>query len=59
MANYWNGGLQIVDVSDVANPELITGRDTPGGASGIFADEDYIYLADRWAGLLLFEFSLN
>jgi len=53
IAAYFNGGLQVVDIAEAS---VVASYNTKGGASGVFANDDYVYLADRWPGLLLFEF---
>ncbi len=45
------GGLQIIDVSDVTNPDLI-GLVVTEYALGIDADENFIYVADEIEGLV-------
>ena len=53
VANY-NGGLWVVNVSNPGSPQTSAMYDTPGLASGVFADSPYIYLADYYS-LLIFE----
>lgn len=53
VANY-DGGLWMVDVSDPASPQTAAIYDTPGLASGVFADSLYVYVADHHS-LLIFE----
>ncbi|RKX20273.1 MAG: hypothetical protein DRP26_01985 [Candidatus Zixiibacteriota bacterium] len=47
-------GLKIVDISDPYNPVFIAAYDTPY-AYGLWADEDYVYVADRDNGIMIFE----
>jgi len=48
-----NSGFQIIDVSNPAIPNLVESYDTPGDAVGIFAPDEYIYVADNSALLIL------
>jgi len=54
----WDGGLWAVDVSDPANPQTAAIYDTPDLCGGVFADSDYIYVADHYS-LLIFERTPN
>jgi hypothetical protein len=49
-----SGGLKVVDVADPYNPRFLAAYSTPY-AFGIWVEPDYIYLADRDMGLLIFE----
>lgn len=49
-----SGGLKIVDVTNPYAPFLLTSYDTPY-AYGVWVDSEYIYLADRDDGVLIFE----
>jgi len=48
-----NSGFQIIDVSNPAIPNLVESYDTPDNAVGIFAPDEYIYVADNSALLIL------
>jgi hypothetical protein len=54
----WDGGLWAVDVSDPANPQTAAVYDTPDLCGGVFADSNYIYVADHYS-LLIFERTPN
>ena len=49
-----SGGLKIIDVSNPYAPYLLTTYDTPY-AYGVWADSEYIYIADRDDGILIFK----
>jgi hypothetical protein len=42
----WDAGLQVIDVSDPANPRRVGGYDTPGYALGVAVSGNYAYVAD-------------
>jgi len=44
-------GLQVIDVSDPANPRRVGGYDTPGRAVDVAVSGDYAYVADGNWGL--------
>ncbi|PWB70560.1 hypothetical protein C3F09_08920 [candidate division GN15 bacterium] len=44
-------GVAIIDVSDPANPHLLSWCDTPGSASAVAVNGSYLYVTDAWAGL--------
>ena len=46
------GGLQIIDVTDITAPKLLGAIPTKFGL-GLDMDEDYIYLADEDAGIMI------
>ena len=48
-------GLQVIDVSDPANPNLV-GIVNTEYALGLYVDEDYIYVADEVEGLIIISF---
>ena len=48
------GGLEVVDVSDPENPAYISHHPTYGGGHAVFADGDYVYMADGANGLQVF-----
>ena len=50
-------GLQVVDVSDPANPVAVTNLDTPGEALGVTTADDYVYVADGSSGLQVVDLS--
>jgi hypothetical protein len=53
-----SGGLKIIDVSNPYAPAFVAAYSTPY-AYGVWADEDYIYIADRDNGLMIFENKVN
>jgi len=46
-------GLQIIDISDPANPAIIGACDTPDYAYSVYVKDNYAYMADSYSGLLL------
>jgi len=50
-------GLQVIDVSDLANPQRVGGYDTSGDACGVAVSGNYAYVADYSAGLQVIEVS--
>ncbi len=44
-------GLQVIDVSDPANPAILGFVDTPGGAAGVAVSGTVAYVADTSSGL--------
>ena len=46
-----DSGLQIIDISDPANPFIVGTCDTPGSALGVYVAGDYAYVADGYSGL--------
>jgi len=55
VANF--GSLQIIDVSDPANPEIIGSAATPGSASGVALSGTNAYVADEYGGLHVIDVS--
>lgn len=53
-----NPGIQIVDVSDPANPIQVGAYDTVY-ANDVVVSGDYIYVADAWGGLAILTLSTN
>jgi len=53
----WYEGLQVIDVSDPANPRRVGGYDTPGGAWGVAVSGQHAYVADGLAGLQVIDVS--
>jgi hypothetical protein len=49
-----SGGLKIIDITNPASPVFLAAYSTPY-AYGVWADENYIYIADRDNGLMIFE----
>jgi hypothetical protein len=49
--------LQVIDVSDPANPRRVGGYDTPGYALGVAVSGNYAYVADYDAGLQVIDVS--
>ncbi len=52
-----SSGLQIIDISDPANPTVKSTYDTPGHAWDVFVSGNYAYVADRDTGLLIIDIS--
>ena len=52
------GGLRIIDVTDVWDPIELGFYDSPGYAKGVFKSGDYVYLADDWMGLRIIDVSI-
>lgn len=46
-------GIEIVDISYLPNPVLVSGYDTPGSALGISVDGEYIFVADTDSLIIL------
>ena len=44
-------GLQVIDISNPANPQRVGGYDTAGGAAGVAVAGNYAYVADDAGGL--------
>ncbi len=44
-------GLQVIDVSNPANPQRVGGYDTSGYAHGVAVSGNYAYVADDYGGL--------
>ena len=44
-------GLQVIDISNPANPTSVGGCDTSGGANGVVVSGNYAYVADGDAGV--------
>jgi hypothetical protein len=67
VADYWDGGLQVINVSNPASPTIIDSRGSYGGALGVYAGEDVIegetypllYFADSYMGLYVFEYNVQ
>ncbi len=57
MANDYQGGLQVLDVSNPANPIEISVYDTPGSAVGLYISGGLAYIADGSAGLRVVDVS--
>jgi len=47
-------GLQVIEVSDPANPQRVGGYDTSGVARDVTVSGNYAYVADGSWGLLIF-----
>lgn len=52
-----SGGLAVLDVSDLAKPQIVGAFDTPGDASGLLVVNNYAYIADGNAGLQVVDVS--
>lgn len=50
-------GLQVIDITDLANPVLAATYDTPGNARGVFVSGSYAYVADESKGLQIIDVS--
>ena len=48
-------GIQIIDITDKAAPEIIGNYDTFGFANGIFIDANYAYVADGNGGMAIID----
>ncbi len=46
-----SSGLQVIDVSDPANPAVLGFLDTRGGAAGVAVSGTVAYVADTSSGL--------
>ena len=46
-----NGGLQVIDITNPASPQIVGSRDTPDGARGVAVSATYAYVADWDSGL--------
>ena len=51
------GGLQVIDVSDPANPQRVGRCDTSGSALDVAVSGNYAYVADGNAGLQVIDVS--
>jgi hypothetical protein len=45
--------LQVIDVSNPANPQRVGGYDTSGSAYGVTVSGNYVYVADGPGGLVI------
>ncbi len=52
-----SGGLQIIDVSNIANPTFVGWYDTPSQAYGVALSGDYAYVVDYSSGLQIIDVS--
>ena len=52
-----SAGLQVIDVSNPANPRRVGGYDTSGSAHGVAVSGSYAYVADERAGLHVIDVS--
>ena len=50
-------GLQVIDISNVENPELIYSFDTSGYAQSVDVEEDYLVVGSGGGGVYLFDIS--
>lgn len=50
-------GLQVIDISDIENPELVYSFDTSGWAQSVDVEEDYLVVGSGGGGLYLFDVS--
>ena len=49
----YTAGLQVIDVSNPANPQRVGGYDTSGDALGVAVSGNYAYVADGLWGLMI------
>lgn len=52
-----SGGLAVVNIADIHNPNLETQLDTPGSAERLILEDDTIYLSDNSGGLRIIDVS--
>jgi hypothetical protein len=52
-----SGSLDIIDISNPANPQRVGGYDTSAYASGVAVAGNYVYVADGYAGLQVIDVS--
>jgi hypothetical protein len=52
-----DGGLQIVDLSNLANPQVVKTVNTPGSAEAVYVLGNYAYVADDAMGLQVIDIS--
>lgn len=66
MSQFFNGlldvadgtnGLQVIDISNPANPQRVGGYNTPDIARGVAVSGKYAYVADFIAGLQVIDIS--
>ena len=50
----WNSRLQIIDVSNPANPTIVGTVGTPGDALDVTISGNYVYVADSYSGLTVY-----
>ena len=55
--NSRKGGMQVIDITDPANPNIVGSVDTPGYATDIFVDGSYAYVTDITSGLQIIDIS--
>ena len=51
------GGFQIVDISNINDPQLKIYIDTPGQANGILISENFVFICDGEAGIQIIDIS--
>jgi hypothetical protein len=51
VSDSYSGGLQVIDITDPANPQTVGSVDTPGSAVGVSIQGNYAYLADGDIGV--------
>jgi hypothetical protein len=52
-----SAGLQVIDVSNAANPDRVGGYDSSDWAIGVAVSGNYAYVADWWDGLQVIDVS--
>ncbi|MBI4651135.1 PKD domain-containing protein [Candidatus Desantisbacteria bacterium] len=52
-----SSGLQIIDISNPANPVIVGSVDTPRWAQGVYVSGNYAYVADEYSGLQIIDIS--
>jgi len=50
-------GFFVIDVEDPENPHILANQDTDGWCFSLFLDENHLYVADGFGGLLIFDVS--
>ncbi|MCP4123779.1 MAG: hypothetical protein GY751_18680, partial [Bacteroidetes bacterium] len=53
----WDGGLQVIEISNSVTPEIIGSVDTPGAASGVTVSNGMAFVADMSCGLQVIDIS--
>lgn len=53
------GNFYVLDIHDKTAPQLITKVQTPASCLKAIASGEYVYVADSWAGLLVYEWKKN
>jgi hypothetical protein len=48
-----DAGIKVIDIADPSAPSFVAEYDTPGYATGIIADDDYVYVKDGSSWMIL------